>query len=82
MGAAVNALTAIFTEYQKYLLTLEGGLTALMIVVNAIRYQGGSEDEKTHYSKQIKKIALMGGGIFVILAVVGEVITKLQGIAA
>lgn len=77
-GNPMEKINSIVSEFQGYLLGAIAGITALVIVKDAIKYQQGTADEKAQSVKDIKKAIYMGGGVFVFIWIATTVIDKLK----
>jgi len=75
-----STLSGLLIDIKSWLLVVIGALTILVISYESIKYLAGDGNEKAEALGNIKKTLAMGGGIFFLIWLSGEVISRFQNI--
>ena len=76
----IDGIVGIFNEVKVWLYSLMGVVAAVVIIVQAIKYQAGEEAEKHMAARNIRNTIIMSGGVFLLVWLADYVINKMAAV--
>lgn len=76
----VKVIEKLLNDLQGYLLGLIGAVTTIMVAIYAVKFLMGDSSDKSEAVSNIKRTLIMGGGIFVLIWLAGEIISRFQAV--
>jgi hypothetical protein len=76
----ITEITNILGDFKGWLYALIGIVTVIVIIIHALKYQGGDSAEKQDAIRQIRNTIIMGGAVFFLVWIATYVIERLAAV--
>jgi len=76
----INTIAEILNEVKVWLYSLIGVVTIVVIIIQAFKYQAGEAVEKQEALKNIRRVVIMSGGVFLLAWLADYVIGKMAAV--
>jgi len=76
----IDVIYGILNEVKVWLYSLIGVVTIIVIIIQAFKYQTGEAIEKQEALKNIRRVVVMSGGVFLLAWLADYVIGKMASV--
>jgi len=76
----INTIAEILNEVKVWLYSLIGVVTIVVIIIQAFKYQAGEAVEKQEALKNIRRVVIMSGGVFLLAWLADYAIGKMAAV--
>jgi len=76
----IDVISGILNEVKVWLYSLIGVVTIVVIIIQAFKYQAGEAVEKQEALKNIRRVVIMSGGVFLLAWLADYVIGKMAAV--
>jgi hypothetical protein len=76
----IDVIAGILNEVKVWLYSLIGVVTIIVIIIQAFKYQTGEAVEKQEALKNIRRVVVMSGGVFLLAWLADYVIGKMASV--
>jgi len=76
----IDEIVSILDTVKVWLFALIGIVTVIVIIIHALKYQGGDSSEKQDAMRQIRNSIIMGGGVFFLVWIATFIIDRLSNV--